>query len=251
MKIKNLNRVCHSDATKFIKSIPNNSIDLVLTDPPYGVSATSWDKEFPLNWYKEVSRIMKSNASLLVFCGKQNRFEVETALRKSGLHFWQELVWYYRNGGLKRKTAYCGHHEPILWFVKNKDDFHFDMGNSKWIDCWTVIENSRPQINFKKDKKIHPTQKSLDVVKRLIKYHSKTGDIVLDPFIGSGTTAVACKELGRNFLGCDINREYVKMAKNRLKSIIPVKTLDNMFIVKAKHHKKLVARPNLGFDSAI
>ncbi len=219
MKIKNLNRIAHSDVLDFLKTIPKNSIDLVLTDPPYGVYATAWDKTFPLSWCKEIPRVMKNDASLLVFCGKQNRFEVEEALRKAGLHFWQELVWYYRNGGIKRKSAYCGHHEPILWFVKNRGKFYFNIENQKWIDSWTVIEGSRPQSNFKKDKKIHPTQKSLDVVKRLVKYHSKKGDIVLDPFIGSGTTAVACKELKRNFLGCDIDKNYVKLANDRIKSI--------------------------------
>ena len=70
-----------------------------------------------------------------------------------------------------------------------------------------------------KTKKIHPTQKSLNVVKRLVKYHSKEGDIVLDPFMGSGTTAVASKQLGRNFIGCEIDSGYIKLANERLKDI--------------------------------
>ena len=162
---------------------------------------------------------MKESSSLLVFCGKQNRFEVEKELREAGLVFWQELIWVYRNGGVTRKSSYNGHHEPILWFVKNPNSFHLNFSDAQWIDTWTVINSARPQSNFNNDKKVHPTQKALDVIKRLVKYHSKEDDIILDPFIGSGTTAVACKQLGRNFVGCDNNKEYVKLAKQRVKSI--------------------------------
>jgi len=213
------NKIILADANKFIKKIPNKSVDLVLTDPPYGVDRTRWDKVAPTAWCNKILRVMKDDASLIIFCGKQNRFEVERALREAGLTFWQELVWVYRNGGVTRKNSYNGHHEPILWFVKNKENFHFDFGKALWIDTWTAINHSRPQSNFKKDKKIHPTQKSLNVVKRLVKYHTKKGDIVLDPFMGSGTTAVASKELDRNFIGCEINSEYVQMANKRLKDI--------------------------------
>ena len=217
-KIKKLiNKVVKDDAIKFLKKLPSKSVDLVLTDPPYGVDRASWDKVAPTRWCKDVARVMKDHASLIIFCGKQNRFEVEKALREAGLIFWQEMVWVYRNGGITRKTSYNGHHEPILWFVKDNKNFHFDFGDSLWIDTWTVIEHSRPQSNFNVDKKIHPTQKSRNVVKRLINYHSKEGDIILDPFMGSGTTAVASKQLKRNFLGCDIDSKYVKLTKLRLK----------------------------------
>lgn len=217
--IKNfLNKIKKEDAVKFLKQIPNKSVDLVLTDPPYGVNKAEWDKIAPTKWCKEISRVMKNNATLLIFCGKQNRFEVEKVLRETGLIFWQELIWLYKNGGITRKNSYNGHHEPILWFVKNKENFHLDFEDALWIDTWTVIDHSRPQSNFKKDKKIHPTQKSRDVIKRLIKYHSKKGDIVLDPFMGSGTTAVAAKQLSRHFIGCEINKDYIKLAKKRIKN---------------------------------
>ena len=216
---KFLNKIKKDDVIKFLNKLPSKSVDLVLTDPPYGVEKTSWDDKVPLNWCKDVPRIMKDNASLLIFCGKQNRFEVEKELRESGLVFWQELVWVYRNGGVTRKSSYNGHHEPILWFVKNPKEFHFDFGNAQWIDTWTAINSARPQSNFIKDKKIHPTQKAIDVIKRLVKYHSKERDIILDPFMGSGTTAVACRQLGRNFVGCDNKKEYVDLAKQRVKSI--------------------------------
>src|SRR3989344_4806623 len=203
---KFINKIKQDDATKFLKKLPRQSIDLVLTDPPYGVDKTSWDDKVPLDWCKEIYRVMKESSSLLVFCGKQNRFEVEKELREAGLVFWQELVWVYRNGGITRKNSYNGHHEPILWFVKNPNSFHLNFNDAQWIDTWTVINSARPQSNFNNDKKVHPTQKALDVIKRLVKYHSKEDDIILDPFIGSGTTAVACKQLGRNFVGCDNNK---------------------------------------------
>ena len=211
------NKIVQKDAVEFISGLPSNCIDLVLTDPPYGVDATSWDDVAPLDWCNDIARVMKDNSSLLVFCGKQNRFDVESALRKTGLIFWQEIIWVYRNGGVTRKNSYNGHHEPILWFVKNPDKFYFNLKDKMWIDTWTVINSARPQTNYKKDKKIHPTQKAIDVIKRLIEYHSKEGDLVLDPYMGSGTTAVASKQLHRNFLGCEINKEYVKIAKERLK----------------------------------
>jgi DNA modification methylase len=213
-----INKVYCMDALQFLKQLPDKFADLCLTDPPYGVGIKEWDKKVPLVWCDEISRVMADDASLLVFCGKQNRLEVEQRLRKAGLIFWQELIWYYRNGGIQRKRSYNGHHEPILWFVKNPGNFHFDTKNKLWIDNWTVIEKSRPQRNFKKDKKIHPTQKSLEVVKHLIENHSKEGDIVLDPFMGSGTTALAAQMTKRNFIGCDIIQKYVDITNRRLQN---------------------------------
>ena len=218
-KLKLLNKIKNDDSLNFLKKLPAKCVDLVLTDPPYGVEMASWDDKAPTHWCKELPRVMEDNASLLIFCGKQNRFEVEKELREAGLFFWQELIWVYRNGGITRKNSYNGHHEPILWFVKNPNNFYLEFNGSKWVDTWTVINSARPQSNFSRDKKIHPTQKALDVIKRIIYYHSKEGDIILDPFMGSGTTAVACKLLKRNFLGCDINKEYVEIANKRVKSI--------------------------------
>ena len=212
-----LNKIYCDEATNFLKKLHPKSIDLILTDPPYGVSVKSWDTVAPIDWCNEIQRVMKDDASLLIFCGKQNRFEVERKLREIGLVFWQELIWIYGNGGILRKTSYNGHHEPILWFVKDPENFHFDTGSKLWIDSWTVIDRARPQSNFKKDKKIHPTQKAFKVIERFIDNHSKPGGIVLDPFMGSGTTAVACKLLKRNFIGCDNNPDYVKMANKRVK----------------------------------
>ena len=108
------NKIVCSDASDFLKKLPDKCTDLVVTDPPYGVDRANWDAIAPIHWCKEIKRIMKDDASLLIFCGKQNRFEVEKALRESGLTFWQETIWVYRNGGVTRKSAYNGHHEPIL-----------------------------------------------------------------------------------------------------------------------------------------
>lgn len=212
-----LNKIVYDDATNFLKNLSPKSVDLVLTDPPYGVGISSWDDVAPLEWCEKIPRIMKDDASLLIFCGKQNRFKIEKTLRDTGLHFWQELIWIYGNGGITRKNAYNGHHEPILWFVKNPDNFYFNIKDKLWVDTWTVIDRARPQKNYNCDKKIHPTQKALQVVKRLIEYHSKKEDIVLDPFVGSGTTAVGCKLLERNFVGCEFDKGYVDLANKRLK----------------------------------
>jgi DNA modification methylase len=211
-----INKIHKMDCINFLKKLPSKSINLVLTDPPYGVGKSSWDDIAPLDWCEELPRVMKDDASLLIFCGKQNRFDVEKKLREVGLTFWQELIWIYGNGGILRKNSYNGHHEPILWFVKDPKKFHFDTKDKLWIDSWTVIDRARPQSNFKKDKKIHPTQKALAVVERFIDNHSREGDVVLDPFMGSGTTAVACKKLGRLFIGCDNKEEYVNMAEERI-----------------------------------
>lgn len=214
------NKIIKANAKDFLDRMPNNSVDLVLTDPPYGVGISSWDSKAPIEWCEEMPRILKEDGSLLVFCGKQNRFEVERALREAGLHFWQELIWIYGNGGITRKNSYNGHHEPILWFVKNPEKFKFNIDGKLWVDTWTVIDRARPQKNFKKDKKIHPTQKALEVVKRLIEAHSDPNDLILDPFMGSGTTALATMQLKRNFIGCDVEPKYVKIAKERLKLLV-------------------------------
>jgi len=82
-----------------------------------------------------------------------------------------------------------------------------------------ILKYTKPQSNFKKDKLIHPTQKPLELVKKIIKISSNESDIILDPFLGSGTTVVACKELGRKYIGIEINPKYCEIARRRIRAI--------------------------------
>ena len=118
------------------------------------------------------------------------------------------------------------------FFVEDCDDFYFNIEGKKWIDTWTVIDRARPQKNYNCDKKIHPTQKALQVVKRLIEYHSKKDDVILDPYMGSATTAVACKLLGRNFVGCELDEGYVDLANKRLNETIQETFMESCKIVQ-------------------
>lgn len=200
------------DCVEGMKLIKDKSIDLIITDPPYGVrKKEEWDRKkyFLSNvklWLDECLRISKT---VIWFCAEKM---LPYILKNFEKEFKRLLIWNKPPGsqfaGAMNSNIWYST-EPILVFGElpkgNK--------NKKYgYSCFNY--RTVPQKKYG-----HPTTKPLGLIEELIYFHSEEGDIVLDPFIGSGTTAVACKKLNRNFIGFEISKEYCDIANKRLQSV--------------------------------
>lgn len=246
-----INDVTCGDCLEVMKQIPDKSVDLVLTDPPYGITACNWDKEVNLKFlWQELLRIGKNTfifsasqpfTSILVM-SNFNMFRHEWIYKKkcasnfaqakyapmkeheSILVFGKQKVNYYpikesRKGSGKERAKYKysdrSRHASgnFVANIKGEYDKKNDAGNDVLRYPSSVQEfNNRASG----DRGEHPTQKPIGLMRYFIKTYSKPYDTILDPFLGSGTTAVACKELGRNFIGIEISEKYCQIAERRI-----------------------------------
>jgi site-specific DNA-methyltransferase (adenine-specific) len=212
-----------------MKGIPDKSIDLVLTDPPYGINYLSprtdnhdklendemgdWLKSLPL-WLSELNRVSTELACCCCCCcggGKTPVTAIFTIEALKHFNLIQTLVWRKFIGlGWRYRPSY----ENIVVLSKSKDDYSFYDESKK---CSNVIEGINQDMPNSEE---HPTQKPVELMKRLIKIHSKENDLILDPFCGGGTTAVACKELNRRYIGIEISPEYCEIARKRVERAV-------------------------------
>ena len=232
-----LNTIVCADAMDFIKALPDKSVDAVITDPPYGTTAIGWDKALDLAaWWEAVERVCKPNTPIVMTCSQP----FTSMLVMSNLkHFRHEWIWRKTraSGFLNANKAPLKAHENIVVFSQNTAAYFPQMERGtayRMISCASageyvrdksvggyVTENNGTRyphsvITSKSTNGDHPTQKPLDLMRYLVSTYSQPGDLILDPFAGSGTTLVAAQQLGRNFLGCDITPEYVALAQKQL-----------------------------------
>jgi site-specific DNA-methyltransferase (adenine-specific) len=204
-----------------MKDIPDKSIDLVLTDPPYGVNYVGGQNEREreklandkvANVYKEIlpeiKRVLKDDGSAYIFYANGKENDVFPYL---DFYKYQVLIWNKLNKGFGDIASRYHHtYEPFIYICKGTPTNWY--GDTNDIDVWIT------KGGYKND--FHPTQKPLDIICKMVKNSSKEGDIILDPFLGSGTTAVACKQLKRNFIGIEISEKYCAIARDRLRQEI-------------------------------
>jgi len=196
-----------------MKKIPDKSIDLVLTDPPYGIGKAEWDyiDFFPFmeNLYIEFMRVLKDNCMGFIWFPKKKIYEL------SKLTFSFDTFICTKNFSQSRSTDIlidCW--VPILMIAKGRAKPQKVKGLGK---NWFMINTADTSKNSPRPRNIgHPTPKDPDLCKYIVKCASKIEETVLDPFMGSGTTGIACKELGRNFIGIEISPEYFKIAERRI-----------------------------------
>jgi len=242
------NIIINDDCLKVFPNISSESIDLVLCDPPYGINYKDWDKfiflDFTTQWLKECFRVLKPTGTLWTFMGYQHVVEFIPLLQRYGqVHLENWVVWARQKGRgsskhLKSQREDIFHvtksdkytwnnlkvlREVVCPYVKDgKPRGWFLDENGKRVR-WTGLGNvwvyTAPQYNSKTDKQVHPAQKPLMLMERLILLSSNEGDIVLDPFCGSGTTCVAAKMLNRKFIGVDSNIDYCTIATSRVNVI--------------------------------
>ncbi len=228
-------KLMHGDCLSKMKEIPDGSIDMVLTDPPYGITACKWDSIIPLErMWKELNRVIKCNGAILLMA--MQPFSSALVMSQPKM-FKYEWVWQKEcgTGFLYAKKQPLRNNESILVFYKIQPTYNpqFTKGDPYWCkqgtasDCYnnmqggvTINHGKRYPVTiqkFRRDKgKFHPTQKPELLMEYLISTYTNPSDTVLDFTMGSGTTGVACKKLSRRFVGIELQREYFEIAKRRI-----------------------------------
>lgn len=235
-----LNYIDNIDCLEGLKEIPDNSVDLVLTDPPYGTTRNNWDVavRFDQLW-PEIERVAKDEAAIIIFT--QQPFTAQTVLSRPDL-FRYEWIWEKQQGTghLNAKKMPMKAHENILVFYRRLPIYNPQMraggkpytlksgrGSSNYGQQESVVTVSNGErypldiLTFNSDKGLHPTQKPQALIEYLIKTYSNPGAVVLDPFMGSGTTAAAAIQTCRNFIGFELDKQYHAIAMERIAAETP------------------------------
>tara|TARA_B100001057_G_scaffold492007_1_gene583480 strand:- start:2144 stop:3214 length:1071 start_codon:yes stop_codon:yes gene_type:complete len=272
------NKIINGDCLIELKKIPDETFDLVFADPPYNlqlknklirpdsskVSAVNdkWDQfenfkkydEFTFSWLKECKRILKKNGALWVIGSYHNIFRVGTTIQNLGFWILNDVIWNKNNPMPNfRGTRFTNAHETLIWASKNeKSKYTF---NYQSLKCFNDDLQMRSNWNFpicngserlkKNGKKIHSTQKPEELLHRILLASSNKKDMILDPFLGSGTTATVAKKLGRNFFGIEKERNYFKIAEQRINNAKPIK---DEFLDTLRNNR---SKPRIPFGSLV
>lgn len=242
-------QIYHADAIDVLNSLPNESIDLIFVDPPYNIGKNfagrkdKWetDEDYLLWCYKWIDLCickLKPYGSMYIMTSTQFMPYFDLYIRKS-LYILSRIVWSYDSSGVQAKKYYGSLYEPILFCVKDKNDYTFNadqiMVEAKTGAKRNLIDyRKNPPQPYKNEKvpgnvwnfnrvryrmdeyENHPSQKPISLLERIIKASSNEGDVVLDPFCGTFTTCFVAKQLGRKFIGVEIQEDYFKIGLRRL-----------------------------------
>jgi len=247
------NKIYLGNSLEILKKIPDKSVDLVFADPPYNLQlketlfrpdqstveavTCEWDKfstynaydRFTIIWLKECKRILKNEGSLWVIGSYHNILRVGTSLQNLGYWILNDIIWHKTNPMPNfRGTRFTNAHETLLWCTTSRDaKYTFNYQNLKELnegkqmrsDWYMPICSGKERLRKSDNKRAHPTQKPESLLYRIILSSTNKDDLILDPFLGSGTTAVVAKKLKRNFIGIDQDPQYIKLAKIRLSKV--------------------------------
>lgn len=253
------NKIYKMDCFDFLSRIKNETVNLAVIDPPYNMSKADWDTfksekdffDFTFAWIDALIPKLKKNGSLYIFNTPYSSAFIMKYLVEKGLNFQNWITWDKRDGMGGSRRRFSNGQETIIFFTKGqKHTFNYDdvrvpyesteriehakkkgilkngkrwFPNSKGRLCgevWHITsERHKNKVNGKVQKMEHATPKPLELVERIITASSNENDVVLDCFVGIGTTAVAAKKLKRNFLCCDLEKDHVKVARERLKEV--------------------------------
>ena len=249
------NKVLCGDTVEELRNLPDNCIDLIFADPPYNlqldqellrpnnskVSAVDdeWDQfesfeeydNFSDLWLKEAKRVLKPTGSIWVIGSYHNIFRIGYIMQNLGFWILNDVIWNKKNPMPNfRGTRFTNAHETLIWASKSeKSKYTFNYQSLKCLNDdlqmrsnWELpICNGSERLK-KNGKKVHSTQKPEALLHRILLATSNKNDLILDPFLGSGTTATVAKKLGRNYYGIEKEKNYYKAAEQRLRKTKPI-----------------------------
>jgi len=241
-------RLLKGDCISILNLARENSVDMIFADPPYflsnggitchagkmvSVNKGGWDRskgvsenhKFTLEWLRACQRVLKPNGTIWVSGTTHIIYSVGFAMQELGYKILNDIIWYKRNAPPNLSCRYFTHStEVIIWAAKNAKSRHYfnyklmkDINQGKQMR--NVWEISAPLAEEKKFGK-HPTQKPVELLRRILLASTREGDLVLDPFCGSSTTGVTAVLLKRKYVGIDLDEEYLSLSKNRIEEAI-------------------------------
>ncbi|MCQ3946804.1 MAG: site-specific DNA-methyltransferase [Anaerolineae bacterium] len=249
-----LNQILKGDCVKTLNSLPERSIDLIFADPPYNLQLQnelhrpnmtkvnavndSWDRfdsfadydEFTRNWLTACKRVLKPTGSIWVIGSYHNIFRVGTIMQNLGFWMLNDVIWVKTNPMPNfRGVRFTNAHETLIWASSGKGaKYTFNHQAMKGLndekqmrsDWWLLsLATGTERVKDKNGDKAHSTQKPEALLYRVILASSNAGDVVLDPFFGSGTTGAVAKRLHRNWIGIEREDKYIKAAKKRIAAV--------------------------------
>ena len=247
--LNGLNKIYIQDVFEFLKALPNECADLAIIDPPYNLKVASWDKfksqkaflEFSYAWIDAFLPKLKKTGSFYIFNTPYNCALFLHYLQGKA-HFQNFICWHKKDGLSASKRRYNNNQESILFYTVSEKEYCFDCESirvpydskeriehaskkgilkdgKRWFpnpngklcpDVWEFASvRHTNKINGKVVRQNHPTPKPRAMIERIIKASSKKGDLVLDLFSGTGITSLVARELGREFIGCEMNASYL------------------------------------------
>jgi len=268
------NSIIQGNSLQLLKKIPDKSVDLIFADPPYNLQLkdtlyrpdqttveavnNDWDKfdtyqtydQFCIKWLRECKRVLKDGGALWVIGSYHNILRLGTSIQNLGFWILNDIIWHKTNPMPNfRGTRFTNAHETLLWCTTSrKAKYTFNYQNLKELNDGKQMRSDwhiptcagKERLRESNNKRSHPTQKPEALLYRILLASSQKGDLVLDPFLGSGTTAVMAKKLQRNFIGFEQDEDYIKLAKKRLKQ---TKILENEVVAMTKSRKDLPKIP--------
>lgn len=249
-----LNTIINADSIEIMNQMEENSVDMIFADPPYNMQLgdalirpdnthvdgvyEEWDSfesmaaydDYTKRWMLAARRVLKENGTLWVIGSYHNIFRVGYILQDLGFWILNDIVWDKLNPMPNFKgTRFTNAHETLIWAVKNpkaKYTFNYEAMKSlnegvQMRSTWEIpLCTGNERLKDDDGHKLHPTQKPEALLYRVLMSSTKVGDVVLDPFFGTGTTGAVAKKLGRNFIGIEKDATYVKGAQSRIDSIV-------------------------------
>lgn len=252
-----LDAILIGDSVESLRRLPSACVDLVFADPPYNLQLEgslsrpdqsvvdavddAWDKfasfseydAFTRAWLEETRRVMKPDATIFVIGSYHNIFRVGALMQDLGFWILNDIVWRKANPMPNfRGRRFTNAHETMIWAARGAQaksyTFNYEALKAGNEDCqvrsdWFLpICTGAERLKDENGRKTHPTQKPEALLARVLMAASKPGDVVLDPFFGSGTTGAVAKRLRRRFIGCERDETYARAARARIDAVEPL-----------------------------
>lgn len=274
-----IDQILEGECVEVMKTLPDESVDLVFADPPYNLQLggdlhrpdnskvdavdNDWDQIggfddydlFTWGWLEQARRVLKPNGAIWVIGSYHNIFRVGGILQDAGFWVLNDIIWRKSNPMPNFKgTRFTNAHETLIWAAKTKDTKPtFNYAAMKALNDgvqmrsdWTLpICSGGERLKDADGKKAHPTQKPEALLHRVLLSTTNPGDVVLDPFFGTGTTGAAAKRLGRNFIGIERDPAYAEVARERLEAIKPA-SREALSVTQSKR-----AQPRIPFGALV
>ena len=227
----------HMDCLEGLRQVESESVHLIFADPPYNLSGKNhmtvkngkpvacnkgdWDiveniDAFNLQWITECLRVLRADGTLWISGTLHNHPSIGMAMKQLGLWIINDVIWFKNNAPPLLSCNRLAPSTELIWVASKSKKYYFDYTEAKRLNGGKQMRNLWA-INAQRHKTPHPAEKPESLLDRIIRIGSKKGDVILDPFMGSGTTGVVANNLKRHFIGFEIDKEFFDIAQSRIK----------------------------------